>query len=62
MLNNRGRALLRFFIMLLIQFVFIMLKIAGAVNWNWVVVLIPIWVIIFWELFTTVVLLWILRK
>lgn len=62
MLNQKGKALLRLFIMLLIQFVFIMLKITGAVNWNWVVVLIPIFLIVFWELLSMVVFLWILRK
>ena len=48
--------------MLLIQFILFMLKITGAINWSWVVVLIPIWIIIFWELFTTVITLWILKK
>ena len=62
MLNERGKAFLRLFIMLLIQFILFMLKITGAINWSWVVVLIPIWIIIFWELFTTVVMLWLFRK
>lgn len=62
MLNERGKAFLRLFIMLLIQFILFMLKITGAINWSWIVVLIPIWIIIFWELFTTVVMLWLFRK
>ena len=62
MLNERGKMFLRLFIMLLIQFILFMLKITGAINWSWVVVLIPIWIIIFWELFTTVVMLWLFRK
>lgn len=62
MLNERGKAFLRLFIMLLIQFILFMLKITGAINWSWVVVIIPIWIIIFWELFTTVVMLWLFRK
>ena len=62
MLNERGKAFLRLFIMLLIQFILFMLKITGAINWSWVVVLIPIWFIIFWELLTTVVMLWLFRK
>lgn len=62
MLNERGKAFLRLFIMLLIQFILFMLEITGAINWSWVVVLIPIWIIIFWELFTTVVMLWLFRK
>jgi hypothetical protein len=61
-LNERGKAFLRLFIMLLIQFILFMLKITGAINWSWVVVLIPIWIIIFWELSTTVVMLWLFRK
>lgn len=62
MLTERGKAFLRLFIMLLIQFILFMLKITGTINWSWVVVLIPIWIIIFWELFTTVVMLWLFRK
>ena len=62
MLNERGKAFLRLFTMLLIQFILFMLKITGAINWSWVVVLIPIWIIIFWELFRTVVMLWLFRK
>lgn len=62
MLNNKGRALLRTSFMLLIQFVLFMLKITGAIDWSWVVVLIPLWLIIFWELFSTVFVLWLFRK
>jgi hypothetical protein len=62
MLNDKGKALLRLVTMLLIQFAFIMLKITGVINWSWVIVLVPVWIIIFWELFSVFVFLIILRK
>ena len=54
MLNEKGKAFLRLFTLLLIQFVLILLKLSGAIGWNWLIVLIPVWLIIFWELFSVV--------
>ena len=54
MLNEKGKAFLRLSTLLLIQFVLILLKLSGAIGWNWLIVLIPVWLIIFWELFSVV--------
>ena len=45
------RMMILYTVLFIVQFVLIILRIAGVIDWNWLLVLIPVWIFILREAF-----------